>query len=50
MTSIRSKLLLLFLTLLFVSSTVAITLTETFSELEREIDNKLSDIDSDVFD
>lgn len=50
MTSSRTTLLFLSVTLLLIVSSTSNTLAETFNDLEREIDQRLSEIDSDVFD
>lgn len=50
MTSTRSTLLFISITLLLIVSSSASSLTETFRELEREIDQRMSEIDTDVFD
>jgi len=50
MTSTRSALLFLSITYILIVSSTASSLTETFKDLEREIDLRVSEIDTDVFD
>lgn len=50
MTSTRSTLVFILITVLLIVFSSASSLTETFRELEREIDQRLSEIDTDVFD
>ncbi len=50
MSGIRSTIAFLLLVFLLVSPSIATALTETFTELEREIDSRMSDIDIDVLD